>query len=157
MINQETKAKSLSIVTGAGSGIGKEIARELYNLGHKLLLIDIDEINLEKTSKELSALSLVLDLTKIKSLEILKDYIIKNNLILDWVVNNAGIGLKGKFYELSYEEQEKIIGLNCRAPIFLTHFALNQFCIHRNRGTLINIISSSAFQPLPSMAVYTAS
>jgi len=146
----------VSLVTGAASGIGKEITKELNSLGHNLLLVDIDQEELMKVASEYSAIPLTLDLTKEESYQLLYEFIISNKYRLDWVVNNAGIGIKGKFCDLGYKEQIKIIDLNCIAPVFISKLACEHFKKSR-KGTLINIVSSSAFQPLPTMAVYTAS
>ncbi|MBT3261237.1 SDR family NAD(P)-dependent oxidoreductase [bacterium] len=148
--------KLITIVTGAASGIGKALASKLSELGHRLLLIDVQKINVENFSNQVRVDFLNLDLTKVESLNFIADYLQKNKYVVDWVFNNAGIGIRGEFAELKFEAQKKVIDLNCVVPTFLSHLALNHFKKF-NRGRIINIASSSAVQPLPLMSVYAAS
>jgi short-subunit dehydrogenase len=146
----------VTIVTGAASGIGAEIAKELFKIGHRLFLIDIRKKELEILANELSADFIILDLTKIESLHTLEKHLESNNYVLDCVINNAGIGGRGNFETLEFLDQKKIIDLNCITPVFLSQLALNHFK-KLKRGTLINIASTAAYQPLPYMAIYAAS
>lgn len=147
--------KFVSLVTGAASGIGREISKELRELGHELLLVDRNEKDLKIISEELGADFIALDLTDRDKLRYIDEYLTAKNYELNWVINNAGIGLKGDFESTEFRDQESMIDLNCVAATFIAHLAIKRFK-KIGKGTLVNIASSSAFQPLPSMAVYAA-
>jgi hypothetical protein len=72
------------------------------------------------------------------------------------VVNCAGAGLRGRAADLDFEGQRGVIAVNVTALVYLSKLALEQF-EKAGRGTLVNVSSSAAFQPLPGMAVYAAS
>jgi short-subunit dehydrogenase len=148
--------RPVSLVTGAARGIGRAIASELAARKHRLLLLDRDEKELEQTARGLGAIALPLDLSRSQALEQLAQFLSKENLHLDWVVNNAGIGAAGDTATLPQARLEAILNVNCSALTSLSRLALDHF--HDGAGgTLVNIASSAAFQPLPRMAVYAAS
>ncbi len=71
------------------------------------------------------------------------------------LVNNAGFGMKGEFLDLDIEEQSRMIAVNCRAPMELTHAFAPQM-VKRKRGGVIIVSSAAAFQGLPGTAAYSA-
>ncbi|MCP4049920.1 MAG: SDR family NAD(P)-dependent oxidoreductase [bacterium] len=144
----------VSVVTGAGSGLGTVIAKELYKSGHRLLLIDEEE-GVRALAEELNADSLVIDFSSRQSLEFLVDYIQSNRYVLDWVINNESSYKGGVFNEMDFADLEVMIMNNCLAPTFISYFALNHFK-KKGWGRLINISSAAAFQPLPLRSVYAA-
>lgn len=152
---QEDRAL-VTVLTGAGSGIGRALARVLKEEGHAMLLVDNDTEALQDIAEELAADSLALDLTDLAAADALEAQLEDRGYRLDWFVNNAGIGLAGASADLRPGCQEQVIDLNCRALTSLSRIALRHFR-ERGRGTLINIASSSGFQPLPFMAAYAAS
>lgn len=149
----EPKGNPVSIVTGAASGIGRALSERLHAEGHALLLIDKDESALKHLSDRLGADSLCLDLTDGDAVEAIEKFLGSRGYSLDWMVNNAGIGARGKIAEIDADLERRIIDLNVTALTRLSSMALKRFN-HAGTGTLINIASSSAFQPLPFMATY---
>lgn len=146
----------ISVVTGAASGIGRELALQMKEEGHGLLLIDKDRPVLEELARDLDAEGLALDLTDPSTSAALEDHLDRCGYRLDWVVNNAGIGVAGTSAEIAPGIQEKVIDLNCRALTSISRLALRHFQ-ERGHGTLISIASSAGFQPLPFIAAYAAS
>ena len=147
--------KLVSVITGAGSGIGRALTDLMILKGHHLLLVDKDEKKLSELSRQYNADVLCLDLTLPQSWVILREHVISKRYSLDWVVNNAGTGARGPMAGIPFVRQKMMIDLNCSAVTFLTEFAIAEFS-KAGRGVLINVASSAAFQPLPGMAVYAA-
>ena len=114
---------------------------------------------LDALSKEIEASS------KVEALVIEADLAHENaceNLVLalkpleiGLLVNNAGFGMKGEFLDLDLDEQRKMISVNCRAPLELTHAFAPQM-VARQRGGVIIVSSAAAFQGLPGTAAYSA-
>jgi len=157
-IHQErycSRHRSKVLITGAANGIGKAFSRKFYVLGYSLVLVDRDASALKILGRRLAADYESLDLTQ----ELLCDDYFKRVISLggiDIVVNNAGIGARGAFELLNEQRIKDIVRVNCLAPMAISRIALS-FFLSQNHGTIINIASSAAFQPLPYMAVYSAS
>ncbi len=146
----------VTVITGAASGIGKALAQQLYVEGHALCLVDKNQVELNVLAKTLDAHALCLDLAQPSAWEALSSWFEKNALTLGWLINNAGIGARGPSDSLSFEQQQRIVEVNCLAVTYLSRWAISQFRKQKH-GVLINVASSAAFQPLPFMAVYAAS
>ena len=148
--------KSISIITGAASGIGKSLAYRMHSLGHNLLLIDINSKALVKLSKNFNCEYLTLDISDPKFIKKLRNFLITRDYSIDWLINNAGIGLKGELHKMSISKVKKMINVNITALTELSHFFLNS----KNKvyaSSLVNIGSSAGYMPLPTMASYAAS
>jgi hypothetical protein len=148
-----------AIVTGASSGIGEETAKQLAARGLSLLLVARRRDRLEQLSADLTAAHGIearvveLDLSREDSVDRLADA--AAGLEVGLLVNNAGFGMKGKFLELDLAEQRRMVALNCRAPLDLTH-AFGRAMVARKRGGVIVVSSTGAFQGLPESGVYGA-
>ena len=105
----------MSVVTGAASGIGEAVSRQLAAEGHSLLLVDRNAEALDQLASHLHAEALCLDLTGHDALDKLKTFIATKQLALDWVVNNAGVGCRGLMVETPLAKQKTVIDLNCSA------------------------------------------
>jgi short-subunit dehydrogenase len=150
---------SKAAVTGAAGGIGKSLAEKFYGEGYSLFLIDKNEEALRAFSLGLQSGYVVFDLISPLSLSDKSQVyseILKNISDLYIFVNNAGIGQKGYFTEIDINKSISQVWLNCCVPIYFSKEVLESFS-SAGSGILINIISSAAFQPLPTMAVYAAS
>ena len=158
--NEQPKAdngdRSLCVITGAASGIGRCFSTQLWLQGQDILLVDRDAQKLVTVGEELNSPYFIADIGVPEDLDRLQDFIANSPYKLGMLINNAGIGLRGKAADLGYEAQKKVLDVNCVALMSLSIFALEQFR-KRGKGVLINIASSSAFQPLPYMATYAAS
>jgi short-subunit dehydrogenase/SAM-dependent methyltransferase len=145
-----------SVVTGAASGIGRALSEQLTAQGHRLILVDKDSGKLDQLARSLRAEALCLDLTQPDAAGKLETYLVEKNYQLDWVINNAGIGVRGNLAEVPLERLQAMVAVNCTALTAISRLALRHF-LDAKRGTLVNIASSSAFQPLPGMSAYAAS
>lgn len=140
--------RTLAAITGASSGIGAAFARKLAP-NHDLLLIARRADRLEQLARELSSSSrshidiLAADLTKEQDLDSLTDKIrLDERLVL--LVNNAGFGTVGRFWEAPLETQENMHLLHVMANVRLTHAALRNMA-PRDVGGIINVASVAAF------------
>lgn len=150
-----------TLITGASSGIGEVFARRLAAEKHNLVLAARSEEKLRALADELSenhrvdVRVLAVDLIEHGSDARVFEFTQLENLEIDWLINNAGFGSGGDFAELDLEKELKIIDLNIRALVGLTHRYLRGMR-ERRRGTIINVSSAAGFQPLPFMATYAA-
>jgi uncharacterized protein len=146
----------ISIVTGAASGIGKALAIQMAKEGHDLLLIDKDLQKLRVLAKDIDCDYLLVDLSDKNSTSKIYSFLKSRKKYLDWLINNAGIGSRGEFSNSELSKLKEIIIVNCLSLMNISHLFL-QYAKKTNDSTLVNIGSSSGFQPLPFMAVYAAS
>lgn len=140
-----------ALITGASSGIGRDMANYLSGLGHEVIIVGSNKEKLDKVSKKLNCKSIVLDLSKkdncIKLYEKVKD---EN---IDILINNAGFGKFGEFTETSLDDELNMIDVNINAVHILTKLFLKDF-VKRDNGYILNVASSAAFEPGPLMATY---
>lgn len=145
----------IALVTGASSGIGREIAVELSNRGYDLIVVARREERLKELKKQLKTdvEIFVADLEKEAEVFRLCDHL--KHVSLDVAVNNAGFGLCGEFCETDLSREIEMISLNIRCLHILTKFFVQKF-VEVNRGIILNVASSAAFLPGPYMATYYA-
>jgi uncharacterized protein len=153
-------AEPRALVTGASSGIGEAFVRALARRGRPLLLVARRAERLTRLAQELGgpgrADVIALDLSHPDAGATLEAEIARRGLELDLLVNNAGAGLTGRFAELPLDRQLALVDLNARALVELTRRFLPAM-IERRHGGVINVVSTSAFQPVPFFSVYAAS
>lgn len=150
-----------TLITGASSGLGFEMAKLLAAEGRDLMLMARREERLVEIAEGLSAAgagevrTFAVDLSDREALEAFVQRIEREELAIGTLINNAGFGLRGAFAELGCEDQIRCIDLNIRALTRLTHAVLPGMRA-RGRGAILNVASTAAFQPGPGMAVYYA-
>ncbi len=143
-----------ALITGASSGIGKDIARYLNELGYDLYLVARNENKLKDLSKELKNVKYyVYDLSLEENLYKLYDEIKNENI--DFLINNAGFGLFGFFDETDLKTELKMIDVNIKAVHILTKLFLKDM-ISKNNGRILNIASSAGFYAGPYLNTYYA-
>ncbi|HUO39296.1 MAG TPA: SDR family oxidoreductase [Mycobacterium sp.] len=153
-------AKTAIVVTGASSGIGTELARGLARRGYPLLLVARRRERLEELADEVhsthsvAAEVMALDLADAGARAQLSERI--GNEPVAGVCNSAGFGTSGQFCELPIEREREEVVVNVFALMELTHAALPGM-IARGAGAVLNVASIAGFQPMPHMAVYSAS
>lgn len=150
-----------ALVTGASGGIGAEFARRLA-VDHDVLLVARSGDRLEELAAELGQRhpdgvfgSCVADLSRPAGVRAVLDRVREDRLEVDLLVNNAGVGSHGVFAEQDADAALDQIQLNCVALVGLTR-ALLPPMLQRRRGAVVNVASTAAFQPIPTMAVYAA-
>jgi short-subunit dehydrogenase len=148
-----------ALVTGASSGIGAAFARSLRGRGHALVLVARRADRLAALCAELggdaAAIAVPLDLTAPEAGARLERALAERGLAVDLLVNNAGLGHTGRFLEQPPEKVAAMLDLNVRALMDLTRRFVPPM-VARGSGAVINVVSTSAFQPVPYLAVYAA-
>ena len=144
-----------ALITGASSGIGREMAIYLAELKVDLILVGRNKEQLERLQNGLKVDTKVIvadlsDITKVKEL-----YVLTKEDNVDILINNAGFGLFGKFYETDLNRELEMINTNIIAVHLLTKLFLRDMK-KRNSGYILNVASSAAFGPGPLMSTYYA-
>lgn len=156
-----TKISSkLVLITGGASGIGKLMGREVLRRGGKLVIWDLDKINLQKTLDEFQELGEVyghtVDITNTAWVKEMAGKLEAEIGGVDILINNAGIVYDGYFHENSPEKIEKTMKVNAIAPMQLAQTFLPGMMKNKN-GHICNITSSAGLVSNPKMAVYAGS
>ncbi len=142
-----------ALVTGASSGIGLEISKYLDSIGYEIILVARDKEKLESVAKTLTHKPkiIVMDLQQVEDIKSL--YVLVKNDDIDILVNNAGFGLFGNFTETDLSKELNMIDINIKAVHILTKLFLKDMK-RKNKGYILNVASSAAFQSGPLMATY---
>jgi len=144
---------STALVTGASSGIGRELAKLLRADGHEVVLVARREAALNALAVEIGGATVIaIDLSQRDAIARLVAQVPD----VDLLINNAGFGDAGPFAEANVERQLEMIDLNVRAVTELTRAYLPGM-VQRRFGRVMNLASTAAFQPGPFMATYFAS
>jgi uncharacterized protein len=155
-------ARPLAVVTGASSGIGRDLALELARWGHDLVVVARRRDLLDTLAAEIArdhgvtCEAFDVDLATAEGCERLVAHLEPHRARLDVFVNNAGIGSHGFFHTTSLERERQLIALNVEALTHLTKRVL-PWMLERHAGRIVNVASVASFQPGPLMAVYYAS
>jgi short-subunit dehydrogenase len=150
----------LAVITGASSGIGAAFARALAGRGFDLVLVARRRERLEQLASELAAAHgiqaepLGADLTDEAELKVVEDRIARAGS-LDLLVNDAGFGTRGRFFEADLAGQDRMHRLHVLATMRLTHAALASM-VPRARGAVINVSSVSGFIQAVGSTSYSA-
>ncbi|WP_243387382.1 SDR family NAD(P)-dependent oxidoreductase [Bacillus kexueae] len=153
--------KKTALITGASSGIGKELARIHAKEGGNLVLVARREDKLLELKEELEqkyhvdVKIIVKDLTVLESAKEIYQEIKEAGIEIDYLINNAGFGGRGKFHERAWEQDLAMIQLNILALTALTRLFLPDF-VKRNEGKILNVSSTASLMPGPLQAVYYA-
>ena len=154
--------RPLAVVTGASSGIGRELAECLAIRGFDLVLVARREdvlLQLAAALRDVHGTTCTIvaaDLAGRDERERLIRLLEPASGRLDVLVNNAGFGTHGFFYETDLERELEMIEVNCAAPVHLTKRLL-PWMLARRKGYILNVGSLSGFTPGPVMALYYAS
>ena len=146
-----------ALITGASSGMGKEFAIKLSNMGYDIIAVAHDTQKLEELKEVITTnLEIIsLDLSVEKSAQILYDKVKSDMQNIQILINNAGFGVFGKFDETELEKELDMVHVNVLTVHSLTKLFLQDFK-KRNQGYILNVASSAAFFPGPLMAAYYA-
>jgi short-subunit dehydrogenase len=150
-----------ALVTGASSGLGEEFAYGLARQGYELVLVARRVERLASVASKARALGagetrvVVADLAAGDGLGEVERALSQARIEVGYLVNNAGFGTSGLFYELDLERELEQIDVNVKALVALTRLVLPGM-VARGQGTIINVSSLSAFAPVPYMATYAA-
>jgi uncharacterized protein len=150
-----------ALITGASSGIGRELARLFARDGYNLVLIARDRSRLASLAGELQSRHPIRvtviskDLADLSAAQHIADQLARQRVEVDVLVNNAGTQVYGEFAGANLEQQLNLIHVNSTSMVHLTHLLLPGM-IQRGRGRILNVGSTGSFAPGPLNAVYCA-
>lgn len=150
-----------ALITGASSGIGKELAIIHAENGGDLIIVARRKDKLIELKEEIEikyfvkVMIITKDLTEIGAVKDLYDEVKKQGVKVEYLINNAGFGLRGKYGELSWERQHQMMKLNMIALSELIYLFLPEM-VKRNKGRILNNSSTVSYIPGPFQAVYFA-
>lgn len=156
-----------SLITGASAGLGRAYARHLAREGSDLVLVARDQRRLTELADQLRSgygvgvEVLAADLTDIRQCQRVERRLSSQAApAVDLLVNNAGIGTDGLFWEVPVEDEERLLRLNVRAVMRLTHAALRSMVVREDghgAGEVLTVSSMAALTPMPKGGSYAAS
>ena len=161
-MTETTHATYTALVTGASGGIGEQFALQLARRGHNLVLTARSDDKMQALARQLRAENpgigvevIAADLAEPGSAAALVAELAARGIGVDVLINNAGFGSHNPVAEEDPENLAREIQLNCSSLVDLTARLLPPM-LERDRGGVLNVASTAAFQPLATMAVYGA-
>ena len=154
-------ARGYALVTGASSGIGLAIARELAAKGYSLVLVARRKDRLDALALALAnehrvdAVAIAFDLAASGAVPALLEAVRARGLDVEVLVNNAGFGMQGRFLDMDMAEVERMMCVNASAPSHLTQLFAREM-VARGHGYVLNVASAAAFLPSPYVSAYAA-
>lgn len=148
----------LALITGASSGIGRDMARILAKQGYDLALVARNQGGLNKVKIELQTINPKIKITVFALDLSIKEscyYLYENVKSVDILINNAGFGLFGRFAQTDLEKEINMINTNATAMHILTKLYLKDM-LKKDKGHILNVASIAGFMPGPLMATYYA-
>jgi len=149
------------LITGASGGIGLELARRFARAGHDLVLVARSAGKLDDLAAALRrdagvmVTSLPADLSDPGAPRLITETLAGRGLVVDVLINNAGVGLFGPFAETALDAELGMVRLNVTSLVHLTKLLLPGMLARRS-GRIVNVASTAGFQPGPLMSVYYA-
>ncbi len=150
-----------ALITGASSGIGEAFTRVFSKNGYDLVIVARSKDRLFEIKKSLEeefgnkVSVIVQDLSVDGAAEKIYSEVKKSGIVVDVLVNDAGFGTHGFFYETDFKKEMDMIHVHCIAVAGLMKLFLKDM-VARNEGKILNVASTAAFQPGPLMSVYFA-
>ena len=146
----------IALITGASSGIGRDMARELSKRGYDLILVARRKDRLVELKKELQTIVKIYECDLAKEENCKKLYEDLKDENIDILINNAGFGLAGEFTKTDLDKELIMIDVNVKAIQILTKYFLKDFT-NKNNGYILNVSSSAGLLPGgPLMDTYYA-
>jgi short-subunit dehydrogenase len=153
---------STALITGASSGIGYELAIYHASCGGNLIIVARSENklnalkNLVTSEFQVDCHVIAMDLTTENAGKILMDEIQSQQLEVDYLINNAGVGFTQDFVKEDITTWQQMIQLNITALTDLCYYFVQQKLESGEHGKILNVASTAAFQGIPYMSVYSA-
>lgn len=144
-----------ALITGASSGIGKNMAYVLANKGIDLILVARNKDEMLKIKENVKVNVEVIELDLLKEKNVFKLYEMCKDRNIDILINNAGFGLFGLFTETDLARELEMIDLNIKAYHILTKLFLKDF-VEKDNGYILNVASSAGFMAGPRLSTYYA-
>lgn len=145
-----------ALITGASSGIGRDMAKVLADKGYSLILVARRLDRLQELKNSINNVDVEIFQADLSNREnCIKLYEQLKNKDIDFLVNNAGFGLCGEFTTTDLDTELKMIDTNITAVHILTKLFLRDF-VEKDRGIILNVASSAAYMAGPLMSTYYA-
>ncbi len=144
-----------ALITGASSGIGKNMAYVLANKGIDLILVARSKDEMVKIKENVKVNVDIIEMDLLKEKNVFKLYDMCKDKNIDILINNAGFGLFGIFTETDLERELEMIDLNIKAYHILTKLFLKDF-VEKDSGYILNVASSAGFMAGPRLSTYYA-
>jgi len=145
------------LITGGGGGLGRALAQRFAQAGAVVLVSDLDLAAAAAIAAELKgAAAYSLDVTDPISIRTVHDRIVADGGLIDVLVNNAGIVFGGPFASVPLDRHQLTLHVNLGGIVNVTHACMPDL-IARPEAHVVNVVSASAFIPLPHGAAYAAS
>ena len=154
-------SSNIALITGASTGIGKELAKIHAEKGNDVVIVARSQDTLNELKAQLESAYkvnvwvIVADLSTVGAAQKLFEQTQNLGLQIDILINNAGVGLHGKFHERELSRASEMMQINMLALSELTHLYL-QGMVKRKQGKILNVSSTASFMPGPLQAVYYA-
>lgn len=161
-VGKSAGSKGIVLITGASRGIGAELAKRFARGGYDLVLVARNAGQLLELASDIKrdhgrwATTVAMDLGEPDAAQTLYQRLAREQMVVDVLVNNAGLLNNGEFTDIALQDHLKLINLNIAVLTALTHQFLAPMR-ERGRGRVLNVASLAAFQPGPQLAVYAAS
>jgi NAD(P)-dependent dehydrogenase (short-subunit alcohol dehydrogenase family)/pimeloyl-ACP methyl ester carboxylesterase len=147
----------LALVTGAGSGIGRATALALASHGARLLLVDRDSEAVGRTATEIpGAHTFTCDVGDEAAMERLHGVVTGEHGVPDIVVNNAGIGVGGSFFDIGFDDWRRIIDVNLMGVVHGCRLFGQSLVDRGEGGHIVNTASAAAYTPSKELSAYAA-
>jgi NAD(P)-dependent dehydrogenase (short-subunit alcohol dehydrogenase family) len=154
-VNEHFAGKT-ALVTGAASGIGKEIARQLAVAGAHVTASDLPGEALDAVAVELGVKTVAVDVTQRDQIQAAIDAIVAEHGRLDLMFNNAGVAIFGEFELVTLDDWDKIIDVNFRGVAYGSTLAYKQMVSQGGGGHIVNTASVAGLVPVALQAHYCA-
>lgn len=152
--------KNYTLITGASMGIGRAFAFECASRGMNVLLVALQELRLDQTKEELSSkypvdvIAYGIDLTESAAVQTLFQYCQLHHIKVNILINNVGMGVGGRFENISFAIYMKMLNLNNQVMTMMSYYFLPMLK-DATSGFILNMSSMEATLPLPYKSVYT--
>ncbi|EDL65127.1 SDR family NAD(P)-dependent oxidoreductase [Bacillus sp. SG-1] len=149
-----------AVISGGGSGLGRELAKVYSNDGYHILLLGRTEEKLQSVKEEIvtdggTASYMTVDIASTEAVEKVSKEI-KDHHDVQLLINNAGVGIFGPFLHAPFEDMEKMLSVNFLGTVYLTK-ALLPSMVSKDSGTIINVISTAGLRGKKNESYYAAS
>lgn len=144
-----------ALITGGNSGIGRDMAKYLSTKGYDLILVGRNLKSLEEMKEKCNTNVKIIELDLSIKEKVIDLYEKIKNEDIDILINNAGFGLFGNFYETDLNKELNMINVNIVAVHILTKLFLQDF-IKKDKGYILNVASSAGFMAGPKLSTYYA-
>ena len=150
-----------AVVTGASSGIGREYAVQMAEMGCDLVIVARRLDKLKELARELeqkyhiSVDCIQLDLSQQGAAQSLFEQATQGSQVVTILINNAGLGKYGQFMEFSYEDHRATLQVNAVAPTEVTYLFVKHMLEHGKKSFITQVASIAAFQPVSNFTVYS--